>query len=388
MSFAQSDIRRKIKAIEMVLGKVVVGFTLALTAFVAATIPALAETKTEPEVEVEAEATSEEIAEDNADAAAETPAQDEIVLKNGSRLLGTVVDSRDGEVIIDTDFAGRLTVAMEQIDSVHTLEPVVILMTDGTVLSSAPLIIEDQEILASGDAARPLEDLQVVNPEPWELGQGYKWSGLISMALELERGNTDTDELDYKLETVWRSKVDRYTLRWSGEQDEANGEKSADKWRASAKFDHFLSGPNYWGLLAFAEKDKFEDLDLRYLIGPYLGRTFYDQPIFTFSGELGVSYVNEEFNVAEDQDYPAANWALHTSSNYLGGDSKLYFDQFGVWNLDETADVIVNTTIGLSFPLVWNLEAAAEMLWEYDSGAVDDIDDMDETFKFRLGYTW
>ena len=177
-------------------------------------------------------------------------------------------------------------------------------------------------------------------------------------------------------------------MRWAGERDEANNEKTTDKWRASGKWDYFLKGPNYWGLQIFAEEDKFQDLDLRYLVGPYVGRQFYDEPIFSFSGEIGASYVNEEFKVAEDQDYPAATWALHSSSNYLGGISKLYFDQFGVWNLDETSDVIVNTTIGLAFPLLWNLEAAAELLWEYDSGAVDDVDEMDETYKVRLGYTW
>ena len=33
-------------------------------------------------------------------------------------------------------------------------------------------------------------------------------------------------------------------------------------------------------------------------------------------------------------------------------------------------------------------EAAAEILWEYDSGAVDNVDEMDETYSLRIGYTW
>jgi hypothetical protein len=155
-----------------------------------------------------------------------------------------------------------------------------------------------------------------------------------------------------------------------------------------AKYDYFLKDPNYVGLLALAESDKFEDLNLRYLVGPYYGRQFYDQPVFSLSGELGVSYVNEDFDEAEDQDYPAGNWQLDAASNILGGDSSLYVDQFGVWNLDETSDVIVNTTFGLSFPLLWNIEAAAEILLEYDSGAVEDVDELDQTYRFRVNYTW
>ena len=322
----------------------------------------------------------------------EAPAPDEIVLIDGSRILGTVTESREGVVTIETDFAGTLSVAIDKIDTLKTSESVVVLLADDTVIRDKPLLIEDKQLVLADGASvgpeYPLQELLVVNPEPWELGQGYKWTGLVNFAMSMERGNSDTDELDYKLDTQWRSKRDRYTLRWNGEIDEANNEKNADNWQAIAKYDYFLTDPNYWGMLVAAEKDKFKDLDLRYMVGPYLGRQIFDQPIFALQAELGVSYVNEQYNVAEDQDYPATNWSLRATSDYLGGDSKLYFDQVGIWNLDETSDVVVNSTFGLSFPLLWNFEAAAEILWEYNSGAVEDVDDLDETYKVRIGYTW
>jgi hypothetical protein len=37
---------------------------------------------------------------------------------------------------------------------------------------------------------------------------------------------------------------------------------------------------------------------------------------------------------------------------------------------------------------MWDLEASAEMLFEYDSGAVEGVDDLDQTYNIRLGYTW
>lgn len=316
-------------------------------------------------------------------------AQDEIVLKNGSRIIGVVTDSREGVVTIETDFAGTLSVAMDQVESVNTAKPVVVLMEDDTVHRESSLTIKNEQlVLGDEGTAFPLEDLLVVNPAPWELGQGYHWTGTAGLALEIERGNTDTDELDVNLDTVWRSLEDRYTLKWASENDEADGQKTEDNWQGIAKYDYFLTDPNYVGLLAFAEKDKFKDLDLRYMVGPYYGRQFYEEPIFSLSGELGVSYVNEEYNVAEDQDYGASNWNLHASSDYLGGDSSLYFDQIGIWNLEDTADVVVNSTFGLSFPLLWNFEAAAEVILDYDSGAVDDVDELDQTYKLRIGYSW
>ncbi len=114
----------------------------------------------------------------------------------------------------------------------------------------------------------------------------------------------------------------------------------------------------------------------------------FDRPILKLSAEAGLAYVNEKFITAEDQDYPGANWNIKASSNYLGGRSRLYLDHTGVWNLHTTENLILNTTLGLSFPLLDDLEAAAEIMLEYDSGAVDGIEKLVQTYKFRIGYVW
>ncbi|KZX56165.1 hypothetical protein A3709_07200 [Halioglobus sp. HI00S01] len=319
-------------------------------------------------------------------------AADEIMLKNGSRIIGTVVEVRDGSAKVETDFAGTLAIALDQIVSMRTTESVVLQMTDDTVLEDQTLTIVDNQLQvvdASGASqSLALEQLAIVNPQPWEMGHGYDWTGLVNFAMRIEKGNSDTEELDYRLESVWRSDDDRYTLKFYGEIDEANDVKSADNWTIIGKYDYFFSERTYWGVNAYAEADEFADLDLRYYIGPYIGREFLTDPLLSLSAEVGASYVNEDFSTAPDQDYPGANWGVHMASNYLGGDSRLYFDQLGVWNLDETSDIIVNTTLGLAFPLLWGFEAAAEILWEYDSGAVEGVEKMDETYAFRLGYTW
>ena len=321
--------------------------------------------------------------------AAAAPPPDRIVLKNGSTILGTITATRDGIVSVDTDFAGSLEVAQDQILALETAEPAVLQLADGKVLDAQPIVIKDQQIVdGSTGQSFALADLAVVNPEPYELGIGYQWSGLVNFSMVMERGNSDTDELDYKLETQWLSDDDRFTVRLNGEIDEANDTEIADNWSIIGKYDYFLDGPWYVGGNVAAESDDFADLDLRYYVGPYVGRNFFDTELLFLEAELGLAYVNEDFIVAEDQEYPGANWEVHFSSNYLGGDSRLYIDHIGIWNLDETSDIILNTTFGLAFPLLFNLEAAAEVLIEYDSGAVDNVEDLDETYSFRIGYSW
>jgi len=313
---------------------------------------------------------------------------DEIVLKSGSRILGTITAIRGGVLSVKTEFADTVDIDLELVETLRGAEPATLLLTDDSVVRQQPLRVEGGRIVTGVGEERPLEELSIVNPEPWELGQGYNWSGLINFAFLLERGNTDSDQLDYKLETEWRSTRDRFRVHARGEYDKANDIKTADNWLVRGKWDYFLEDPNYWGFLAQAEEDEFRDLDLRWLAGPYVGRQIFDDPMFTLAGEFGLSYVTEEFIVAQDQDYPAANWDIDITSDYLGGESRLYLHQFGLWNLDETSDVVIDTTLGLSFPLLFDFEAAAEILWEYDSGAVDGVDELDETYAIRIGYTW
>lgn len=318
--------------------------------------------------------------------------QDEVILKNGSKVIGTVTSARDGVLTVETDFAGTLSISSEEVLSVHTEGDLVVQMADGQVIRDKPIIMLDDLIVVTegnGDQlSYAVTDIKLINPEPWELGDGYKASGLISFAWALQRGNTDSDELDYKLESIWRSLEDRYTLRMDGEVDKNDDIKNADNTRAVGKYDYFLQDRWYTGVNVVAKQDEFADLDLRLYVGPYLGRQFYTESIFTLEAELGLSYVNEDFITAEDQEYPGASWSVRISSDYLGGGTSLYMNHDAVWNLDTTEDIAMNTAFGLSFPLVGNLEAAAEVLYEYDSGAVEGVEEMDETYKLRIGYTW
>jgi putative salt-induced outer membrane protein YdiY len=317
---------------------------------------------------------------------------DVIMLKNGSKILGTVSSARDGVIVVETDFAGTLNIDSAEVESVNTQGSLVVQMSDGSIIQDQPIKLDKENMQVTTDSGEQstysISDIALINPEPWELGDGYKATGVISFAWKIERGNTNTDEFDLKVESFWRSLEDRYTLKATADQDKANGVKNADNWKIIGKYDRFLDGPNYWGGNIALEQDQFADLDLRAYIGPYFGRQFYDKPIFRLSGELGLSYVTERFISAEKQKYPGANWNIGISSNYLGGDSRLYLDHVGLWNLKETSDVILNTTFGVAFPLLRSLEIAAEVTLEFDSGAVEGVEELDQTYAIRLGYAW
>ena len=319
-------------------------------------------------------------------------AQDRVELKDGSVLFGTVVDADNGRVVMNTAFAEAVKIPQDMIESLRTDTPMRLQFADGRVLESSPIVVRDEQLVLNGLEAEEtysFDDLVRVNPEPWELGEGYHWTGLASAGLSLAQGNTENSELDYKAESTWTGLADRISFSLIGEYDEVNGRKNAQNWIARGKYDRFLNGsPWYTGANLSFEQDEFADTELRSYVGPYLGRKLFSDSLLTLEAEGGLSYVWEEFFVAEDNAYPAATWTVAASSSYFGDNTRLYFNQTGLWGLTEEGDVLLNSTAGLSFPLLLNIEGSAEVIWKYDLGAVENVEKLDQTYRFRLGYRW
>ena len=247
---------------------------------------------------------------------------DELIMRNGSRLVGTLVNARDGEITFDTPFAGEISVKLANVESMRTERPITMRMANGRVLRNQRIAVQEDALVLMGpdNQATPFQpsDVEMINPEPWRLGDVYRWSGKLSGALDVERGNSDTDKLDLAVESVWRSLVDRYTLRGSWELDEANDKKITDTWLIRGKYDRFRrANPNdYYGWQLAFESDEFADLDLRTITGPYVGRQLFDTRLLDLAGEVGLVYVDEQFVEAEDNNFFGGNWELRLTSDW------------------------------------------------------------------------
>ena len=90
---------------------------------------------------------------------------DELLMKDGSRLIGKVVKKGNGTLGFETVFAGVIKVQWAEVSELHTDEPA---------------------------SSIELGELAFINPAPWRLGEGLHWTGRVNLALNSQRGNTDT----------------------------------------------------------------------------------------------------------------------------------------------------------------------------------------------------
>jgi hypothetical protein len=319
---------------------------------------------------------------------------DEIRMKNGSRLIGELVSAESDKVVFDTPFAGKITIDQENVERIITDEPVTLMMEDGTVYRNRQIISTENAMLVESEDEAPVifnaTDIEMVNPEPWKLGEGYDRRGSIWLALEYDRGNSDSDEWDLKANSIWRSLVDRYTLKGRIEYEESRNVKKEDNWLISGKYDRFLEpgSQNYRGINISYEHDEFADLDLRSIYGVHIGRDFSQTDRFSLEMEVGPAWVDEQFIHAKSDSWLGILWNVEAASNIVGFGSQIYLKHDGILNTSDPSDTILNATLGIKFPIRGGFETAIEAEYEYDGGAVDDVDQLDETYLVRFGYSW
>ena len=342
--------------------------------------------------------------------ASESAALARIELVDQSVVYGEITDIHDGELYVTTEWMGDVTITLSSILHLESDQDIELLTTEQEKLALSSLMVVDGEVVLEEADNLALDQLDVANPEEWEQGHGYHITGRVTSAIEYNRGNTETDKLNLDAESILESLRDRITLRADYEDSSAlvldtdddgntkldadgnamkTSQATADNWRVEGKYDYFLSDPrNYLGLNVGFHADQFADMDRRTYASAYYGRKLLTRETLTFDAELGLSYVDTDFVVSDDESYTGVTINLTGEAQLFDSRVTLYFRQANIINTDSAEKSIYRTKVGLRFPLFLGLEAAAEATADYDGGAADGKEKLDETLKFRIGYTW
>ena len=318
---------------------------------------------------------------------------DELLMKDGSRLLGKVVKQEDGTLEFETAFAGVIKVQWAEVSELHADEPVTVMLGSEETVSATNIKNTEQEILLETDTDEPdssIEpgDLAFINPEPWRLGEGIRWTGRVNLDLKSQRGNTDKDEFEADAQTELRRKQDRFNLHAQFEKDKDNGIVTDQNWKLNNKYDRFVSKKLYYGGVLALEHDKFADLDLRTSVGPHVGYQFFESTAMNLSTDVGILYVDENFDEAEDNDYWSLGWQVNFDRFLVPERVQFYHRHYGIQSIEDSDNLTINSWTGFRFPLYLGIVASTEAEIEYDGGAPDDVDKTDTTYRVKLGYQW
>ena len=144
---------------------------------------------------------------------ATVPPPARIVLMDQSVIWGEVIDIREGEVVVETQWLGEVSIDLTAIMLLESDQEIELLTKDQNKFALSSLQVVEGEVVLEDKENLAVDELYVANPEDWEEGHGYSLEGRVTSAVEFLRGNTSTDQFNADFETILRSQRDRITVR-------------------------------------------------------------------------------------------------------------------------------------------------------------------------------
>ena len=314
---------------------------------------------------------------------------DEVRLKNGDKLSGLIVRMESGKLILKTAYAGEITIIWEEVAAVKTEASVKVVLNDETSLEGATEAVEDGKMkLDTGKLEAPvtfsLAEVKAINPVP---AKTVKITSRVNASVTNERGNTSSDNYYFDGEFVARTKQNRYKIGGELTNEKSEGVTTSKNWLGYGNYSHFLNEKWFVFVDTLFEHDAFKDLNLRSTLGAGAGYQVFETPLVNLSVSAGLAMVDENFDVAEDNDYTAGQWNINYDQYFFDKFVQLFHVDTGYISLENASDWFVKTRTGLRFPLYKGFTATLQYNFDWDNQPSEAAVTREDTkFIFLLGY--
>ena len=313
---------------------------------------------------------------------------DEVWLKNGDRLTGKVLSLDGGTLVFKTSYAGDLSIKWEEVVNLKTDEPIKVVLGDettaqGPVSPGDPGKVKVKTEQVAEPVTVDLANVKAINPKP-----PLRTNLRANVGFSMTDGNTDTQDTYADAEFMARTLQNRYTIGGLYKRSEDENVKTEDKALVYMKYDHFFTKKWYAYANATGEQDDFKDLDLRATLGAGAGYQFFESDRTNLSVEAGLSYVDENFILAEDNNFAAGRWAVRFDHFLLPKSLQYFLYHTGLQSVEDSDDLILFTQTGFRIPFYKNLNITAQFNWEYDKSPSPGKKESDYTYLLTFGYLW
>ena len=311
---------------------------------------------------------------------ASTVFADQITLKNGDHLSGTVVKSDGKTLVLHTDYAGDVTVQFEAITQLTTEKELHVTTSDKKTVVG-PVTTSDGKIevatKAGGTVEVPPAKVVLMRNDAEQLaydksmhpGLLHGWNGGVNLGFSVARGNSETTNLALAINAVHSTENDKtiiYLTSLDTNNQLATPSTVADLITAGIRYDHNID-PRLFGFVAADfMSNGLQDLDLRGMYGGGLGVHAIKSDKTTLDLLAGLNYTHETYSngaVLTPVTVPPAYVSYGVTNRFLAA---TLGDQLMV-------KASKSTVVTQTFNFYPNLSDTGEYQGEFDFGTVTKI---------------
>ena len=314
---------------------------------------------------------------------------DEVILENGDKLTGTLMRLENGQIVINTEYDGEITIQVEKVSHLTTDEPMSTTLIDGTTRKAMVFYRDTTAENVTPEEEKTPMDVNIAEVKNIYLKQKppIRLKGRTNVGITIEKGNTDTEQYRIDAELVARTEKQRFTLGGELNREQADNTTTVANWKAYGMYDYFIKPKWFLYGSSLFDHDEFADLDLRTTLGAGAGHQFFESEDLNLSVSAGLAYIFENFIVAEDDDFAGAQWLVQYDQFFFNKSLQLFHSNNGYISLEQGSNWLINTRQGLRFPLYKGFVTTLQYNYDYNNDpSPDSVSKWDSAFLFLLGY--
>ncbi len=235
---------------------------------------------------------------------------DQITLKNGDRLTGTVVKSDGKTLVLHTDAAGDVEFKFDAIQDIKTDQPLHVSLKGGKT-AVGPVTTSDNKIevatKTAGTVEAPKEDVTLIRNDAEQAaydkslhpGLMHGWNGGTTVGFSVARGNSETENLALAVNAVHPTLNDKITLYVSSiytTNQLATPSTVANLVQGGLRYDRNLNPKVFAFGAADFMSNALQFLDLRAVYTGGFGYHVINNDSTTFNVLGGVNYTHETYS--------------------------------------------------------------------------------------------
>ncbi len=306
-------------------------------------------------------------------AAAQPSAADQVTLKNGDRVTGAIVKMDGKTLTIKSEFFGTVTMPWAQVAAIQSDAQLNVVLPDGQTVLATLRTAEDKlelqetqrrlalaEVGAIRNAAEQRTYERLLNPGWKEL-----WAGSVTLGFAGTVGNAQTRTFTTAFNTARATRNDKTSLYFSAVQAAATVDRvakdTAQAIRGGWGYNRNFSPRFFLDVFNDYEYDRFQNLDLRFVLGSGMGYQAWKREKNRLDFVGGAGYNREKFSPPS----PSLSFVRDSAEAYWGQD----------WSYKLNAA----TSLVQSFRMFNNLSDTGEFRIKFDIAA---------NTKLRSWLTW
>jgi hypothetical protein len=313
-------------------------------------------------------------------------ADDEIKLKNGDRLSGSIKSLAGGKLLIETPEAGPIKVDWSQVVSVKTDNPVKVrLITGEQVEGKIVPGAEGKLKVESGGTVAPVEvemtKISHFNQPP------VQWHGSLNGAAKATDGNTHVRSFLVTGDATRETESDLILIRTIFRYAQQSGVLSERNAYGIGQYNLKFT-PSFYGFVSEELLgDTFKDLRIRTITAVGVGYEIVKEKPYELAAEAGIAYITNDFRSAPDESHLGARVSVRGRLALpLGFELKDLFTIYPNFKHSQDYQFRNEATLGTALGGGWT--ALGGVITEYDNQPQPGIKKTDDTYFIGLGYTF